>query len=535
MWTQFILINFHFVLSVVAALIFFMVAWLYFDAWFEHRALKNVFKIAGFGIIAFSFLIQAVHIDSLLLNSSIVSEEVITLSIFITKVLGYLFIGVGFILDPLPIVPKTSGLTLSDVKGVLVLPLQGIAGFSLWGVVVPILAGFAAFLHLRRATLGLENHLKPIGWGLYIFAFYELLAFILKKEEFINVDTFEILKPFGMVWILSHIVLLAGVVVVGLWIFRYLLKRLLSQIFIIYSCSILLIFISITVVFTGLLLRNIELEALKQLETNTKVLNYAVESKNAETFSDVVAFSQSPVTVNLINSGKKEEIQNSAENYLLSKNLTSIVITDAEGIIVARGEDKESTGVSLSGDPYIKMGIEGRSSSSIVSKEGIFAPEISIAAISPVISKEKVIGVVMIERKLDNAFVDGIKKATGLEVSLYGNNKLSATTLLSLDEQSRANGIVEGKKTINDHVLKKGEFYQDTTEILNVPYLGSYMPIKEGNGKVLGMLFVGRPELTIIASAAKSMQTTFIIANILLLISIVPSYFIARYISRQVS
>lgn len=521
-------------MSVVAALVFFMVAWLYFDAWFEHRALKNVLKITGFGAIAFSFLIQAVHIDSLLLSSSIISNNIITISIFIIKVLGYLLICIGCILDPLPVVPKTSGLRVSDLKGILIIPLQTAAGFSLWGILLPILAAFAGLLHLRRATIGLENHLKPIGWGLYTFALYEVITFTLKKEQFSNVEVFEILKPFGLMWLISHTILLAGVIVVGLWIFRYLLKRLLSQIFIIYSCSVLVIFIAITVVFTWLLLRNVEIEALKQLETNTKVLNYAVESKNAETYSDVIAFSQAPLTVDLVNSGKTDEIQESAEKYLLSKNLTSIILVDEFGIIMAKGEDREHVGGSLSGDIFIQKGIENKSTSSIISREGIFAPEISIAAVSPVISKEKVIGAVLIERRIDNAFVDGIKKATGLEVSLYGGNRLSATTLVSLDEQSRANGVIESDNAINKHVLGKGEFYQDTTEILNVPYLASYMPIKGDEGKILGMLFVGRPEITIIASAAKSMQMTFIIANILLLLSIVPSYFIARYISHQI-
>src|SRR3989344_7056474 len=98
MWNQFILINFHFALSVVAALIFFMVSWLYFDAWFQHRALKNTFKIAGFLLLSLSFLVQGVSIESTVLASPFLSERFIEVLGFLLRASGYLGIVIGFIL-----------------------------------------------------------------------------------------------------------------------------------------------------------------------------------------------------------------------------------------------------------------------------------------------------------------------------------------------------------------------------------------------------------------------------------------------------
>jgi len=141
----------------------------------------------------------------------------------------------------------------------------------------------------------------------------------------------------------------------------------------------------------------------------------------------------------------------------------------------------------------------------------------------------------LISRKLDNAFVDGIKKATGLEVSLYGGNKLSATTLTALDKNARANGVIEDNKTINRQVLGEGKFYQVSNEILSRQYLASYIPVRDINANILGMLFVGRPEVLILDSALRSIQATFVIASLLLLFSILPSYFISRYIARQLN
>ena len=534
MWNQFILINFHFVLNIIAALIFFMVTWLYFDAWFEHRALKNTFKIVGFLLLSFSFLVQGASIESSVLASPILSDEIIQFIGFFLRAFGYIGIAVGFMLDPLPTVPKTKGLVMESTRGIGIVPGMGFASVTLIVIVLPLFAGLVGFLHLRRATIGLENHLKPIGWGMYIIALYELALFALRAEGLRSVFLHDLLRPFGPVWILAQILLFIGVLLIGSWVFRYLLKRLLSQIFIIYSCSILVVFIVITVTFTFLLLRSIEKEALGQLETNVKVLNFALESKKAETLSDSVALSQSPLLASLLSTNKQKDIESAASTYLLSKNLSSVAVLNSESVIVAKGEDKEHNGISLSSDPLVLKALEGEEVSSVISKEGIFAPEISIGSASPVTSDDEIIGTVLVERKIDNAFVDGIKEATGLEVSVYGGDKLSATTLTALDAQARANGVIEDRKEIKDNVLKKGTFYQTSTVILNVPYLASYMPVKNMDGKILGMLFVGRPEITIIQSASRSMQATFLVANMLLIISIIPSYAISRYIVRQI-
>lgn len=540
MWGQFILINFHFALNVVAALIFFMVSWLYFDAWFEHRALKNTCKIAGFALLALSFLIQAAIIDSSTLGTAFLPGKYIETVSLVLRVLGYIGVAAGLLLDPLPIIPKTKGITMTDMKGIFlpmsfskVFALPFLLSMSSLTVIVPILAAFVGFLNIRRATLGLENHLKPIGWGMYIIALYELCLFALRIVGIKNVFWYNILKPYGIVWIASNALLFIGIFLIGSWVFKYLLKRIQSQIFIIYSCSVLVIFLTITVTFTWLLLHNIESEALNQLETDTKVLNFAVESKKAETLSDALALAQSPQLSQFLVSGNQKEAESLSEAYLLSKNLNSVVILNSEGIVVAKGEDREHNGISMSGDSLVKKGLEGKNVSSIISRNGVFAPEINISAVAAIKSGDKIIGTVLLDRRIDNAFVDGVKDATGLEVSLYGNNRLSATTLVALDNNARANGIIEDTAQIKKEVLEKGKFFQTSTVILNRQYLASYMPVRNADSEILGMLFVGRPEVAILASALRSIQATFIIANILLLFSIFPSYLISRYISRQ--
>lgn len=542
MWAQFLLINIHFSLNITAALTFMMVAWLYFDSWFEHREIKNAFKIGGFLLLALSFLIQAVVIDSTVLGSSANYSYYAEIASIILRTLGYAGVVVGLLLDPLPKIPKTKGITVENLQATAVFaPFAKIMSvpftlfISLASFILPILSGFVGLLHMRRAVLGLERHLVPLAWGMFVFSLYELLSFSLRIEGVKNVFWYNLLRPYGFAWITSNVLLLLGTLVIGFWVFKYLLKRIQSQIFIIYSCSVLVIFLTITVSFTWLLLRNIESEALNQLETDMKVLNYAVESKKSESVSDAIAFAQTPQLASLLSLDKTSELEELSESYLISKNLNSVIILDNQGIIVARGEDKEHKGLSMSSDALFLRGVKNESVGSTIARQGIFAPEINLSAVSPITNDGKVLGVVLISRKLDNAFVDGIKKATGLEVSLYGGNKLSATTLTALDKNARANGVIEDNKTINRQVLGEGKFYQVSNEILSRQYLASYMPVRDINTKILGMLFVGRPEVLILDSALRSIQATFVIASLLLLFSILPSYFISRYIARQLN
>ena len=67
---QFLLVNFHFVVSLLAALVTFAVAWLYFDAWTGQKDLKQSPSFFGFLFLSLSFVAQAVLIDQSLFETS---------------------------------------------------------------------------------------------------------------------------------------------------------------------------------------------------------------------------------------------------------------------------------------------------------------------------------------------------------------------------------------------------------------------------------------------------------------------------------
>lgn len=533
MWLQFFLENTHFALSLLVALVFFATGWLYFDAWLGRKTLRDGLKVFGFALLSISFLIHATYIESSLITSSIFGNIPNSFLVILTRIPGYVLLIAGLLIDPLQAHPLKKEGIKQTAKEALILPFAGLPVIKFVPLIFPVLAVLTGFLYLRRSTVGLESHLKAVAFSFYFFAFFELVSLHELLTQTSNVDLYKLVAPFAPFWILQHLLLFTAILILGRWLYFYLLKRLQSQIFMILTFSILVIFLLITTTFTGLLLKNLEDETLKNLETDVKVLNFAVEAKKGEGLSDVNLLSQNPVIRKALEEGDKKTLSDNAENFLLNKKQATVVIVSDSGQVLARGEDKERTGDSLADDPLIKRAMLGEAASSMITRDGVLGPEVGVRSAAPLKAGETILGVIMTGVTLDNAFVDGVKAATGLEAAIYGDNILSATTLLAADGKSRYIGVREEGESVKGKVLGKGENYTGSVNLLNTPYFASYSPLKDVDGNPLGMLFVGKRQIGVLQTAGRSIELTFVVAAVLLVLSVVPAYLISKYLTNQ--
>src|SRR5476649_725361 len=92
--------NVHFVISLFAALVFFAVFWLYFDAWLAKRQKKEAFEWAGFLLLALSFVVASTHIEQSVLGVTFLGSLSANVSLAL-RILAYASIIIGQILDPL--------------------------------------------------------------------------------------------------------------------------------------------------------------------------------------------------------------------------------------------------------------------------------------------------------------------------------------------------------------------------------------------------------------------------------------------------
>lgn len=539
--TQFLLQNLHFAINLFASLVFFAVCWLYLDAWLETKEYKELFKIIAFGLFSLAFLIHATYIEQSVLANAIFNVSLVEMLANITKLAAFIFLIVGLVIDPIQPKPiykdeqpqakpasKTQPAAAMGAFGVQV------AGGLLWVICFPLLSLAAFLLYLRRATVGLENHLKPLTLGFFFIFLYEVVSISEFFQNTTAISVYNIVRPFGPLWILAHVLLFIGVTIIAKWVFNYLLKRLETEIFMIFNISVLVIFLVTTVAFTGLLLTNLRDSALAHLTTDANVVQYAIGSKQAEALSDAEVVSQNSQLQTAIATNDRKTLKALSTSILLAKKQSFLIIVASSGAVLMRGEDNDKIGDSLSNDSLFKRALRGEKSSSVATKDGPIAPIVSIRSAVPITaSTGQAIGVVIVGSDIDNAFVDGLKATTKLDVSVYADNVLSATTFIASDGKSRYIGIKEEDKNINKNVLIDGKNYSGELNILNVAYLAAFTPLKDVDGNPVGMLFAGEQQVSTIQAASSSIEYTFIIAVLFLLISILPSFLISRFITNQ--
>ncbi len=129
--------------------------------------------------------------------------------------------------------------------------------------------------------------------------------------------------------------------------------------------------------------------------------------------------------------------------------------------------------------------------------------------------------------------LDNLKEATGYEFTIFNGDERVYTTVISNGE--RAVGTVLDP-TIANIVLNEGEHYVGDAEIFGVKHRCSYLPYKNSNGEIIGILFAGVPVDTILPQLFSTAITNAIVAIVILLVSIViANGFVKKVITNRLS
>ncbi len=540
--TQFLLVNAHFTLNLLVALVCFAVSWLYFDAWLGRHDRREGTKSAGFLLISLAFVLHATHIESAAITTSVLAGDAIGTVSEVLRILGYVVLIAGQLIDPLQPLPDYRKAREGFGIHKKAQPVQTGAAILLSSIPLPELLLFAnplsavitGILYLRRATVGLEHHLKPISRSFLILGIAEAVHLAGTFRGTGNVTLEGIVAPFGLVWAIEHVFLIFFMFTLGSWVWGYLIKRLETQLLMIFTTLTLIIFLITTVFFTTTSLGNLRQTTLSSLKINVNVLQFTLDSKRGETLSDAQVIAQNSGIIQAVSSGERKTILDLATPILLTKKQSYLVITGKDGEILVRADDPEKSSGSLSSDALVARALRGEAASSVVVKDGPMAPEVSVRAAAPVRTGGEVVGSVVMGTLIDSAFVDGLKSATGLDASVYGDNIRAATTFIAADGKSRWVGIKEETEGVKKDVLVDGHDFVGSVNILNVPYYAAFTPLKDVDDNPVGMLFVGTPQVSLLQAAGESIGLTFVVTAGLLILSVIPAYFVSKFIIDQI-
>lgn len=523
MLLQLLIINVaHYTLTLFAAFVFFATGLLHLDSWQVNKP-KLPLLIRGIGFFTLS-LVTAFHSTSL-------NIPLITLGMQLLKIIGLTLILLSLIYEPLLRPP-------GRIKIALFMPLIPIIPSTLTNSLTPLVAVLTLLIsavYLRKLSEGLEKELKPPFLAFLFFAVFEFLSILFVWSDTPIIFWSKLLVPFGPIWNIYHLFQFAGSLILGIWAWGYIRFRLHLQLFVSTVALSLVLFLITTVFYTSLLLRSQENDALSHLKTDVSVLQYSLDTVKENTLVNTRAIAQDSNVKQALLKKDKDKLYLLTTNYMSSQKANTVLIASNSGEVMMRAEDKDLTNDNVSSDPIVASALMNKEKATISYDSGITLPVISVQAAVPIKDTDSndIIGVVLTGVAIDNAFVDGIKTVTGLDVAVFGKNKKAATTFLAPDGKSRSVGTLETNKDILNTVLNNGKTFVGSAQVLNLPFYTAYAPLRDSEGNVIGMLFVGKLQNTLTATAEISINLTFLGSIVLILLTLIPAYFFARFLKEH--
>jgi methyl-accepting chemotaxis protein len=131
------------------------------------------------------------------------------------------------------------------------------------------------------------------------------------------------------------------------------------------------------------------------------------------------------------------------------------------------------------------------------------------------------------------AFVDEIKSKYGMECTIFQGDLRIATTILK--DGKRAVDTKMDNPLVIETVLKKGDIFLDISSVMGKNYDACYWPMKDMDGKIVGMFFVGKERNLIEQTLNSTILPTLLVTVIIGLVMVVISFFQVRKLVKTLS
>ena len=406
---------------------------------------------------------------------------------------------------------------------------------KLWMLLFSATTTTLLWLHYVK---GIQSEWKYFYRGFLWVSVALLLSLTSLWQDTQNVLIQNLLAPFHTIWILEHGIKLVGAILLGMWAWGFIRFRLFPQILSSFVAFTFVIFMSTTIIYTGFLLQRMQDDAVIAMAANIKTVDFALGKIKDSAILVARVASINPQLKEAVRLNNQEALYQNLNALVFENETDFMLVANTGGEILMRAEDRDRFGDSIADDPILWRALDGKAVVTTTAEQGATIPTVSIRAASPIVDTSEagdpeIIGVVITGFMLDTAFVDGIKKITDLEITVFADNVRSATTLVVPESEFRLIGTQELNQEIIDTVLKKGETFTGTTRVLSRPFLAAYIPIKDIEETEIGMFFTGRSHASILAAAGETMQLTFVVSIALMIFALFILWWIARFISEQ--
>ncbi len=493
----FLIHNIHFALELMGAVIFLSAAWLTFDTYSFRKEFSTLARALGLSSMAVAQAVYALNSGSDILSY-----------------IGAIFMGLGLLL----IVGSFLRHQNLQMQSVIIVP-----SFAQWSAyILAATAVLAAAISFQSFHLSRQEFNKT--WIPFSISFF-MLAIASVCAIFSHGDQTSTLA------IVGYVFEFAGFVALAYWVWQYLQLRIRESIILIFISVALFLSTIVTLAFSTILIAQITSQTQANLLTDAKVLSLDIAGLKEQSLvkAQYIALNDDLNAAIVANDfAKLEEV---SEQLMETHKLGFLTIVDSQGSVLVRAHTLSRRGDSLLGERALEEALRG---GSYVTIENSPVEKLSIRAASPITGKDRdLIGVVIAGYPLDNALVDNIKRITGLEMFIYEQDRAVAATVLAADGRTRVTGITLGDEVVRATVLAEGSSRTAQADLHGRPFLMSYLPLINGDDKIIGMISAGKSQQDILDIANSTNRLTLITVILIMLILAYPIYLVTKRLSAE--
>ena len=493
--------NLHFALEIVGAIAFGMVGWLAIDAFLVMRDFKTISRAIGFWLLAIAQVLHAFHISADLYGYA---EQIILL-------VGLLFVVINLLAE--------APVDRPMFRAIVILPaIATVMSFFQYAQIALLMSiTTLAYLQMRKEF---KFALRPFIAGFALLTLSAVLPLMGQEDSR------------GMLWVSEHILRLGGFFCIAFWVWTYLQLRIREELLFILISTTLFMAVIVSLSFSTITIRQLGETTKQNLSVNTKVLDLSIAQQVESASAKAALLGRDGVLEAAIQKSDFAALEMFASEMLKSQKLGFLVVTNSEGDVLMRAHAVSRRDDNISQEFAVSRALLGENATAIENSTG---EGFSLRAASPVMQGGKIIGAIVLGYQLDNAFVDSIKKITGLDVSIYDMERRVATTEFERDGRTRSVNLVESDPAVLEAVFAQNKSITITSTSLTHSVIASYLPLHNTSGDVVGMLEASRSERSISETMNMTNRYTLIIVVVIMLILSIPLYLITRRLGGEVA
>jgi hypothetical protein len=406
-----------------------------------------------------------------------------------------------------------------EFKAILVLPPVASVLVYLNGA---LFAGYVivAFLAYKQYKKEFKYALLPFIVAFSLLSLAALIPLVHADENMLSIS-----------WISEHLLHLAGFFALGVWVWSYLQLRIREELLLVLIGTTLFMATVISLSFSTLLVSRISQNTSDNLLVNARMLDQSITrlTREAGVRAELVAHEDGMST--MITKNDFVGLTQAVAKATTDGSDGFLAVVNADGDILVSSNLLSRSDENMLGENIVAAALKGQ----IVSATEAGALEgFSIRTAAPVFEKGKVIGAVVFGFPLDNAFVDGMKSATGIEMSIFDGNKMIASTEFQKDGRIRLVGFEQNNQKVKDAIFSKYSAISLSEQHASRTAIVAYVPLLAADGKVVGMLSTSKLEREIIETMNITNRYTIVTVLLIMLLLSFPLYSMARRLGDEI-